>query len=704
MYKWKFFKTAKLVQVSIQNGEDVANLLELDKKLWTVLSAPVDGLRMDEKTLKFIDSDGDGRIRAPELLEVIEWLKLRLKTLDSLFDKDVDVSNPSLSFDAVNDSTEEGKALLKALKDITLQNGKSDATSIQLSDVVAIDNVFKGTPFNGDGVITELSTTDADAIEVIQAIISVCGAALDRSGKDGITQEKIDQFFADSASYIAWHDAFDNDKSISFLGENTASAAAIFKKVEEKIDAYFTPPEDMPLVTDAPDPALPLTSGIHPLWVDSFREFAEKVASPILGENEVTEISRHQWATIKAKFAPYFAWLEGKQGAAVEAIDREKLIKWLDGDKMKAALTELVQKDLALSNVYDQLVDAEKVIRLCTYLGEFICNYVNQARLYNPETPAVYQVGTLYIDARACTLAFHVDNEGAHSALAANSKCCIVYAKLTRPNSAPKSICAVVTAGTTSALFAGRHGLFYDRDGNDWDAVITKIVPSQVSLREAFWAPWVKMFNTIAEQAKKFLATKQDSAVASVNKTVSSATSTDAAAKAQPAAANGNNATALASSVAALGVGIGMMGAACAGLLGLVAGLPLWKVAAGLVLVVLAVSMPSVIITWFKLRKRDLGVILNAGGWAVNRPLYFSMKLARIFTRPAEVPVCAAVAKDPYASYTWLKVLIAVAALIGALAFGAWYFDIYPFADKVYDKQCDVKAPVVQAPAAEVAK
>ncbi len=706
MHKWNFFKTAKLVQVSIENGEDVANLSELDKKLWTVLSAPTDGLRMDERTLALIDSDKDGRIRVPELLSAVEWLKLRLKTLDLLFDKDVDPANPSLPFDAVNDSTDEGRALLKALKDIASQNGRGDATSILLSDVAAIDSVFKGTPFNGDGVITELSTTDAEVMAVIQAIISVYGATLDRSGKDGITQEKIDQFFADSASYIAWHDAFDNDKSISFLGENTDAAAAIFKKVEEKIDAYFTPPEDMPLVTDAPDPALPLASGIHPLWLDAFRQFAEKVASPVLGENDVVEISRSQWAAIKAKFAPYFAWHDDKKGAVVEAVGRENLIKWLDGGKMKAVLTELIQKDLALSNVYDQLVDAEKVIRLRTYFGEFICNYVNQARLYNPETTAVYQVGTLYIDARACKLSFHVANEGAHSALAVNSKCCIIYAKLTRPDSAPKSICAVVTAGTTGALFVGRHGLFYDRDGNDWDAVITKIVPAQVSLREAFWAPWVKMFNTIAEQAKKFLATKQDSTIATVNKTVASATTAEAAAKQQPAAgaANGSNATALASSVAALGVGIGMMGAACAGLLGLVAGLPLWKVAAGLVLVVLAVSMPSVIITWFKLRKRDLGAILNAGGWAVNRPLYFSMKLAKVFTRPVEVPVKAAVAKDPYASYTWLKVLVAIVVLIGAMVLGAWYFGVCPFSKKAQKQACVVETPVVQAPAAGVAK
>ena len=105
-------------------------------------------------------------------------------------------------------------------------------------------------------------------------------------------------------------------------------------------------------------------------------------------------------------------------------------------------------------------------------------------------------------------------------------------------------------------------------------------------------------------------------------------------AEGKPADSSANGA-ALASSVAALGIGIGMVGAAFAGVVGLVAGLPWWKTAIGVLLVILAVSLPSVILAWFKLRRRDLGAVLNACGWAVNRPLRFSQKLAKQFTRRA---------------------------------------------------------------------
>ena len=123
---------------------------------------------------------------------------------------------------------------------------------------------------------------------------------------------------------------------------------------------------------------------------------------------------------------------------------------------------------------------------------------------------------------------------------------------------------------------------------------------------------------------------------------------------------SGANGAAIASSVAALGVGIGMLGAACAGLIGVVAGLPAWKVAVGLVAIVLLVSLPSVVLTWFKLRTRDLGAVLNAGGWAVNRPLYFSMSLARTFTR---MPPCRCV-------WGWMLLLAIVAVVVtGVLLF-----------------------------------
>ena len=125
-----------------------------------------------------------------------------------------------------------------------------------------------------------------------------------------------------------------------------------------------------------------------------------------------------------------------------------------------------------------------------------------------------------------------------------------------------------------------------------------------------------------------------------------------------------------------------MAGAACAALVGLIAGLPPWKIAAGIAAIILIVSLPSVILTWFKLRARDLGAILNACGWAVNRPLYFSMGLARTFTRPAKLPMGAAVARDPYAKGGWWKCLLALVLLAGVALGVCWKLKVWPFCCK----------------------
>ena len=168
-----------------------------------------------------------------------------------------------------------------------------------------------------------------------------------------------------------------------------------------------------------------------------------------------------------------------------------------------------------------------------------------------------------------------------------------------------------------------------------------------------------------------------------------------AAAPAAPAAQSANGA-ALASSVAAIGIAVGFVGAACGGLLSILTKTPVWQTMLGVLAIILLVSLPSVVLAWFKLRARDLGAILNAGGWAVNRPLTFSIGLARTFTRPAKMPVGCAVARDPYASHGWLKLLAALVLAAGIAAGVCWKLGCLPCC-----KSCEKAAP---APAAEAAK
>lgn len=397
----------------------------------------------------------------------------------------------------------------------------------------------------------------------------------------------------DEKKAIAEWEAKGKSAEVAFLGDATALAEAALAAVEPVVDAFFTPPADMPLVTEAPDVALPLKTHLNPKYLEAVVDFAEKCVKPVVGVRE--ELSRLEWKKVKGAFAAYRAWVASKPVVNAAA---------------KAALD-----------------DEERVLRYRLHLAEFLENYVNMKRLYERDQIAMFQTGTLRIDAKELELCFHVDGEAAHAALAEKSNCCILYLKLTRPaDKTERCVCAVVTAGRVAGLYVGRNGVFCDRDGKFWEAVVTKVVESQVSLREAFWAPWKKMGEGIASTVKKFLGDRQSKSEAAAQ-----------AALAQPPAAGQNSqaGAAMASSVAAIGIGVGMVGAAFASLMAVVSSMPWWKILVGVAAVVVAVSLPSVILTWFKLRRRDLCAILNACGWAINRPMKFSMSLARSFTRVA---------------------------------------------------------------------
>ena len=87
-HRWSFFRSGGFDQVRLDNPEDLANLRNLDQKLWTALACPATGLEFDARTLAYLDQDSDGRIRAPELLDAVDWALLRLQAPSVLFEGD----------------------------------------------------------------------------------------------------------------------------------------------------------------------------------------------------------------------------------------------------------------------------------------------------------------------------------------------------------------------------------------------------------------------------------------------------------------------------------------------------------------------------------------------------------------------------------------------------------------------------------------
>ena len=715
---WNFFRTGGLDQVALTTTEDLLALEQLDQKLWVALSCPVKGLELDEKTLALIDSDGDGRIRVPELIAAVNWAAARLKNPATLLQG----ADP-LPLEAIDDSTPDGKTILACAKQILASLGKPGAAAIFVSATADTSKLFAASPLNGDGVIPPDATTDPEAQALIADIIACLGGVADRTGSIGITADKTATFFAELAAYAAWVDQ-SAGKDIAVLGAATDAACAAIRAVRTKVDDYFArgrlaafdsralaalnrqesdylliAAKDLkitaeevagfPLARIEAGRPLPLFEGVNPAWSGALATLHAAVITPVYGAAKTT-LTAAEWTELNAKFAAYETWLGGKAGSVVEKLGLDR-VKALLAGKGRAALEALIAQDKALEPEFHAISAVDRLARYHRDLRALLHNFVNFADFYSRDRLAVFQAGTLYLDNRSCELCLRVDDPGAHAVLASTSRAYITYLECHRPGGQAMKVAACFTQGDSDYLFTGRNGVFYDRQGRDWDATITKIVDNPISLRQAFWSPYKKFLRMIEEQVARRAAAADAEATTKLATTAETTASVGQPAPAAPKKID-------IGTVAALGVAVGAIGGALATLATGLTRLAPWQLPLVLVAVVLLISLPSVVIAWLKLRQRTIGPLLEASGWAINGRVRINIPFGTALTERATLPAGARRSlTDPYedkaaAGRRRLGVfLIAVvlAALITAKVLGTWPFKAAAPAEK----------PAVTAPA-----
>ena len=666
-HAWNFFRTGGLDQVSLTSGADLLALEQLDQKLWVALSCPVKGLELDEKTLALIDSDADGRVRVPELLAAIKWAAARVKDPTVLL-----AGAAALPLAAINDATPEGKILLASAKQILSNLGQKSATALPVEDAANTAKIFAASALNGDGVIPPEATEDAATQTLIKDIIATVGGTADLAGSTGVTAVQIETFFADLAAYVVWVEQ-SAGKDIAVLGSATDAAVNALKAVRAKVEDYFArarlaafdgralaalnrseteylaiAAKDLtitasevagfPLARIEADAPLPLLTGVNPAWAGALATLHAAVVTPVLGAAKTT-ITAAEWAALNAQFAAYETWLGAKAGSSVEKLGLARAKEILGGPG-RAALAALITADAALAPEFKAISDVERLTRYHRDLRSLLHNFVNFADFYSRDRWAMFQAGTLYLDSRSTELCIRVD--GANP-LAAMSKAYIAYCTCTRAGSPPMVIAACFTQGDSDYLFVGRHGLFYDRQGRDWDTVITSIVDNPISIRQAFWSPYKKFVRMIEEQVAKRAAAAE---AASSSKLAAAAEKTVNADQAKPAEPPKKVDV---GAVAAIGVAISGAVTAITLILGYVFKLEIWQYPLVLIGLMLVISSPSMIIAWLKLRQRTLGPILEGNGWAVNGRVKINIPFGRALTDMAVLPPGAKRSlEDPY--------------------------------------------------------
>lgn len=686
-YDWQYCSLGGAIRVKIASGEDIAHLGELDQKLWTVLSCPVDGLEFDRQTLDLIDTEHDGKIMVNEVVQAAQWLTSVIK------DKDLILKGDSvLSLSQINTDNETGKKLYDSALQI-LKNLGLDKQEISVEDASDTKAIFTGTKFNGDGIITSVTADNEAQARTIADCIATIGSESDRSGEAGITAELIEKFYSACTAYAQWKDQA-NAEILPF-GDNTAAAYEACNAVKDKISDFFTrcrllsfdktvaesvnvAVTDIDSIASCPI-AKPTESGIlpfygiNPAWKPAFDKFLA-LTLDFTPENK-EGINEKEWNTILGKFNAYASWIGSKTGCEVESLGIERIEEILKENR-KEELLSLVEKDKAVKAESDSIDDVKKLMLYYRDLYRLLKNFVLFSDFYSraPGVRAVFELGQLYIDQRCCDLCIRVADMSKHADMAKLSGIFLIYFKCSSKKLGKSmDAVAVMTDGDINDLRPGKNGIFYDLQGNDYDAVITKVVDNPVSIKQAFWAPYRKAWEFCGRIINKSAADKD----AKINSELQGQLQNVAATA--PAAAPADkkqifDIAKFAGIFAALGMALGYISTAFTDIAEVIASTPGDKLLLMTLGLLLVISGPSCFIAWTKLRKRNLGPVLNANGWAINSKVLVNVVFGGKVTSIAKYPKLRLA--DPYKQKTaawkiWLPIVI---ILLLIAAFAVLYF------------------------------
>lgn len=683
---WRFFRAGGFDQPRVETLDEFAALETLDQKLWAALACPTSGLEFDERTLSLLDVDKDERVRAPEFIAAAKWVAGLLRSQGALR-----AGADALALSEINDSTPEGAALLASARQVLVNLGKADATSITVADVADPVKIFANTRFNGDGVVPPESASDESTKELLATMVDCLGGEPDRGGGPGINRALADRFFTEARAFVDWSARGETEaETLLPLADKTGAAAAAVGAVKTKVDDFFargrlaafderalsamnrqeseylalaggdlslsaTEVAGFPLARIEAGRSLPLLESVNPAWADALRRLHADAVVPVFGD--VKELTLEQWRTLAVRLAPYQAWQDAKAGAVVEKAGVARLREWL-ADDSKARIEELIVEDLKLEPEAKGIADVEKLVRYHRDLARLARNFINFGEFYAQAERAVFQAGTLYLDGRSCNLCIRVADMARHGAMAGLSNCYLAYCECERRATKEKmTIVAAFTNGDSDFLMVGRNGLFYDRRGRDWDARIVKVVETPISIRQAFWSPY-KRVATLVETAIEKSAAARDKAA------------TDKAAAGVGEVGKSPSAQAFdiakfAGVFAAIGLALGAIGAVLAAAVQGFVSLPMWQLPLAVAGVLLLISGPSMLLAFMKLRKRTLGPILDANGWAINARVKINVPFGASLTRMAELPKNAERSlRDPYpvkrSPWPWIIVVVVV--------------------------------------------
>lgn len=731
-FTWAFHRLGGMDQVTLETLEEIKHLRELDPKLWATLSCPASGLEFDARTLALLDTDGDGRIRIPEVLEAVEWLEARLVDASEIASR-----SDALPLASIQQGHPDGKRLYNTAVTILKNLGKEEKACVTMEDVAGAASVANSLLFNGDGIFPPHADLDEAKRTFLSSALSVVGGVKDASGAAGIDASLVDAFRAALQAEKDWRSAVKSAPRA--LGEATEAAWKQMLPLKEKLDDYFLrchlaafaplstsslnaderlshPVEhglleadvlaELPVSRISAEAVLRFESGLNPVWQEKLSSFFALVA-PLLSDG--SSLTEADWKRVQDALAPYGAVLNSRPSlassaeipaadasAALSSLSDEQIETLLDAE-LSESLKEMMASDKATPAASSDIITLERLVLYYTHLHRLLMNFVSFHDFYSLKRPAMFQAGTLFIDGRSCRLCLPVADVAKHSAMASLSQLCLLYCDCRRrvaagSGPATMKIVAAMTAGSDTFLREGRNGVYVDNEGQDWDATLVKIVRNPISIKQAMWAPYLRISQMAAEQVAKLAGNKDAKLVSEASKKVEAAVAGQA--KGMPFD--------ISKSVglfAAVGIALGALGTAVGSIAAMLMSLHWWQFPLLIAAAFACISGPAVFMAWLKLRKRTLGPVLEASGWAVNGQIPINLVLGAELTSEAILPRNSTRTKhDPLHQKTKTGKLIL--GLVMCCLLGLGYLGWNGTLTRLIDAAVQIEQPAA-APAAE---
>ncbi len=643
------------LQVSIPSFDVLVEAVRIPETQWLATACPLEGLHCDPRFLAFVDADGNKRIRVAELRAAVEHTAKVLKSYQG-----ADAASDVLALDELS----EAGGKLRDVAGILLETLKAgDRTRISLEQVRTSEKALREAGQNGDGIVAPAFLPEPSR-SLAEKLMACFPEVKNRAGQAGVDLPLL-QRFREERSALLVHLA--EKGAVLVWGERSVEQARRIQEVRPLLDTYFlqcrlvaAQPEavsslkleagrvqgalgdtqalarvvsELPVAPPEPGGALRWSRLYRGPAFERLEAFRKDVAVPLTGD--LATLGDAAWRELCARADAILAWQ-----SRLEASPLRGLVETLAGiaESELEALEAACRADLALKDKLDAVDELERLILYQRWLLTFANNFISMPDLYQTKRRALMEKGTLILGGRRYRLSVLVTNRAAHAALTGQGTTCTLYVQVVAKDGGESYEVAVpATRGRSADLVVGKRGVFYDVEGREFDAVVTQVIRQPVSLWEAMTMPFGRIGQFISKKIEGMAAAGEKSLDESLEKGYAQGTLAPPAVPA-PGAPAAPVAAGPGGFIAATGIAFAAVGSSLAFIVTQVRSLTVFDVISAAMIVAAVVMLPSGLLGWLKLRKRNLALLLEGSGWALNDRLRLTPDLAALITRRPRLP------------------------------------------------------------------